>query len=285
MSKRRNGDKKLNGPTVNAAFPSPDPWSKRQITSERSEAITLMVDKGYTSRGYETAKFDHMRDAFHEGIGTIKSLGYSPEDYMHFFPAFTGEMTLLKYLSLYELYKDTLDVAGHIGELGMFKGAASLLFAKLTKIYEPYAATLVHGFDWFQGGGNLTDREKAVVSDGAYQESEARVRALIDAQHLSNIVKVHNLDLSSADVDTFLEDHPHLYFKLVLVDAGIESVLRKSIPAFWDRMTTGGIMVFDHYSFETAPSEAGLINALLPGVPVKAVRPGWMPVAYVIKGT
>lgn len=242
-----------------------------------------MAEKEYRSRGYETAKFDHFREDFRKGIETIKSLGYSPEDYMHYFPAFAGEMTLLKYLSLYELYKQSLDVAGHIAELGMYKGAASLLFAKLTKIYEPHACTLVHGFDWFRGGGNFTDREKEMVSDGAYQESEDRVRALIEAQRLSNIVKVHNLDLSSDQVDAFFDDHPHLYFKLVLVDAGIESVLKKSIPAFWDRMTVGGIMIFDHYSFETAPSEAGLINTLLPGVPVKAVRPGWMPVAYVTK--
>ncbi len=244
-----------------------------------------MANKGYRSRGYETAKFDHLRKDFGEGIEAIKALDYTPEDYMHFFPAFAGEMTLLKYFSLYELYKQTLDVAGHMGELGMFKGAASLMFAKLTKIHEPYAPTLVHGFDWFRGGGQFTEREKEVVSDGVYQESEERVRALIEAQKLGNIVKVHNLDLASDAVDTFFDDHPHLYFKLLLVDAGIESVLRKSIPLFWERMTVGGIMVFDHYSFETAPAEAGLINSLLPGVPVKAVRPGWMPVAYVVKGS
>ena len=244
-----------------------------------------MTDKGYRSRGFETGKFDHLRDDYRKGLEEIKALDYSPEDYMHFFPAFAGEMTLLKYLSIYELYKQTLDVAGHIAELGMYKGAASLLFAKLTKIYEPYACTLVHGFDWFRGGGNLSAREMEVVSDGVYQESEERVRALIEAQRLSNIVKVHNLDLSSDDIDAFLDENPHLYFKLVLVDAGIERVLKKSIPAFWERMTVGGIMIFDHYSFETAPSEAGLINSLLPGVPVKAIRPGWMPVAYVTKGT
>lgn len=243
-----------------------------------------MTDRGYRSRGLEAAKFEHLRVGYREGLEKIKALDYTPEDFIHFFPAFAGEMTLLKYLSIYEIYKETLDVAGHIAELGVYKGAASLFFAKLIKIYEPYSCTLVHGFDWFRGGGKLSAREMEVVSDGAYQESEERLRALIEAQRLSNIVKVHNIDLSSGDIDAFLEEHAHLYFKLVMVDVGIESVLKKSIPAFWERLTVGGIMMFDHYSFETAPSEAGLIRTLLPGVPVKAIRPGWMPVAYVVKG-
>lgn len=242
-----------------------------------------MSEKEYKSQGYEASKFQHLRKDYYEGIETIKSLGYSPEDFIHYFPCFAGEMTLLKYFSMYELYKQTLNIAGHIAELGMFKGAASLLFGKLTKIHEPYACTLVHGFDWFRGGGNFNEKEGALVDAGAYSESEARVRALIKAQKLDNLVKVHNVDLSSDQLDNFFDAHPHLYFKLILVDAGIESVLRKSIPVFWKRMTVGGIMILDHYSFETAPNEAQIVNELLPGISVRAVRPGWMPVAYIVK--
>ena len=32
--------------------------------------------------------------------------------------------------------------------------------------------------------------------------------------------------------------------------------MKKAIPAFWERLTPGGIMIFDHYSHGLAPGEA-----------------------------
>ena len=52
-------------------------------------------------------------------------------DFMEHFTSYIGHMSLSRVLGLYELYKRTLGVSGHIGEIGTYKGASFFLFAKL----------------------------------------------------------------------------------------------------------------------------------------------------------
>lgn len=229
---------------------------------------------------FEHCKFDSRRPAYEEGLKTILSLGFEPSDFIHHFPAFVGHMTLARFLSLYEAYKMTLDVAGHLAEVGVFKGATSLFLAKLTRIFEPDSLSLVHGFDWFEGA-RTTDEEQYVV-DGECREDEARLHELIRAQQLDDIIHIHNFDVTT-DLEPFLERHGHLQFKLVFVDCGIYDVVAASLRAFWPRITPGGVLILDHYSHEFAPGELRAVRDILPEVHFKAFRPGWMPAAYAIK--
>src|SRR5436305_1150170 len=120
--------------------------------------------KPYRDGEFETVKFVGRRKDYYAGFEQMLQLGYSPADYLHHFPAFVGHMTLWKALTLYELYKKTLGICGHIAEVGVYKGAGSLLFAKLIQIFEPEALTLVHGFDWFRG--MKPTKEDALQNDG-----------------------------------------------------------------------------------------------------------------------
>lgn len=243
----------------------------------------MSKNKNYKPGDLESSKFAYMKEPYRKGLQEIKSLGYKTEDYIHYFPAFCGHLTLVRYLSLYEAYKQVSNVAGHIAECGIYKGACSLLWAKLVKIFEPNSLTLVHGFDWFKGGGNLSQKETEFVTDGVYSEDFDRLNALIKAQQLENILKVHNINLANEMIDNFFEKYPHLFFKLVFIDVGIESVLIKSFPIFWERLVKGGMIVFDHYSFDMAPAEAKIINELIPDVEIRTFPYGWMPTAYAVK--
>lgn len=237
----------------------------------------------YVHGEFESGKFNYLKGDYVDGLKKIKELGYEIEDYIHYFPAFCGHLTLIRYLSLYEAYKMVSGISGHFAEIGMYKGACSLLFAKLLKSYEPNSLSLVHGFDWFKGGDGLSAKEAEYIKQGAYSEDFDRVDKLIKAQRLENIVKVHNFDLSGEDIDNFFLKHPHLYFRLVFVDAGIESVLKKCLPVFWNRLVKGGVMVLDHYSFDLAPAEARITNELLPDATVRSFPGGWLPAAYIQK--
>src|ERR1700754_4926392 len=99
----------------------------------------------YKEGEFETLKFSHRKQPYYEGLKEILSLGYDQEDLIHQFPSFVGHMTLSRFLGLYELYKMTLGVAGHIAEAGVYKGAGTLFLAKLAQIFEPESLTLVHG--------------------------------------------------------------------------------------------------------------------------------------------
>jgi len=234
----------------------------------------------YKEGNFETKKFSARKGPYYESLSQILSLGYSAEDLIHHFPSFVGHMTVSRFLALYEAYKMTLGVAGHIAEAGVYKAAGTLWFAKLTQIFEPESLTLVHGFDWFQAS-ELTAEEPNICAD-AYIEDYARVMQLIQAQRLEHIVHIHKLDLRTG-LEKFFAENPYMQFKLVFLDAGLYDVVKSCLIHFWPRLTSGGIMVFDQFNHELAPGETRAIKEFMPDAEVKTFPFGWMPTAYVVK--
>lgn len=230
---------------------------------------------------FEYLKHNNLRPQYESGLKSILEMDISKQDLIHHFPAFIGHQTLARQITLYEAYKMTLDVAGHIAEIGVNLGFGSLLFAKLTKIFEPNSLTLVHGFDWCQGA-KPTDEEEHVITQGSYCTPEEKVREIVRVQGLDNIVHLHNLD-ASKDLPDFFEKNGHLQFKLVFLDCGLYDVVSECLRHFWERITPGGILLLDHYSFELAPGEMRAIRDVLPHVKWKQFPFGWMPCAYAIK--
>jgi predicted O-methyltransferase YrrM len=234
----------------------------------------------YREGEFETRKFRERKGPYHEGLAEILSLGYSAEDLIHNFPSFVGHMTLSRFLALYEAYKMTLGVAGHIAEAGVYKGAGTLLFAKLAQIFEPESLTLVHGFDWFEG--SKPTAEEPNVFEGSYKEDYERLMKLIRAQRLDHVVHIHKLDLRT-ELDQFFKTNNYLQFKLVYLDAGIYDIVRSCLEHFWPRLTSGGVMIFDQFNHELAPGETRAIKEFMPDAKIKTFTFGWMPTAYVVK--
>ena len=234
----------------------------------------------YKEGKFETRKFAGRKPRYYEGLTEILSLGYDKEDLIHHFPSFAGHMTLARFLILYEAYKMTLGLAGHIAEAGVYKGAGTLFFAKLAHIFEPESLTLVHGFDWFEGS-KLTPEEPNVI-EGSYREDYGRLMKLIAAQNLENIVHIHKLDLRT-DLDQFFDEHKYMQFKLVFLDAGLYEIVRSCLQHFWPRLTSGGVMIFDQFNHELAPGETRAIKEFLPEARIQTFPFGAMPTAYVVK--
>jgi len=239
------------------------------------------TERSYLSPGrFEDRKFEGRREDYYDGLATIESLGYDFDDFVHHFPCFVGHMTLSRFLALYECYKETLGVPGHIADVGVFKGASLLWWAKLVHIFEGEALTQVHGFDWFKGmhGGDETPS----VQVGSYAESPERLSQLIEAQGLDNVVHVHDLDITT-ELEGFLDEHAHLQFKLVFCDAGTYDVTSAALTALWPRVTKGGIVILDQFNHEFSPGESRAVRELLPDENLRTFPWAWMPTAYVVR--
>lgn len=216
-------------------------------------------------------------------IDKYRQLAYAPEDLYEHFPCFVGAKTIGRFLSLHQCYQMTLGIAGHMAEVGVFRGAVSLFLAKLCLLYEPQTMTQVHGFDWFR---EVTPEETAAIPFGfTYYEPYERIRALIDVQGLQRWVLLHKLDLQT-ELEGFFKENSHLQFKLVMLDCGHPyELVAASIKEFWPRLSVGGIMIFDQFNHEVAPGETKAVKELLPSDAVIRTFPaGWMPTAYVVKG-
>jgi len=101
----------------------------------------------------ESIKFEHRRKDFYEYRDFLNKQNIPTSDLLEHITAYAGHMSLNRIFTLYELYKKVQNVAGHIAEVGVYKGAGTILFAKLVQIFESEALTQVHGFDWFEGTG------------------------------------------------------------------------------------------------------------------------------------
>ena len=213
-------------------------------------------------------------------MARYERMGYETADFYEHFSCFTGAKNIARFISLYECYKQTLGIAGHIAEVGVYKGAVSLFFAKLTVLYEPNAITQVHGFDVFERDVPAPEWERLGFG---YVEKYQRVADLIEVQGLQRHALLHQID-ARTELASFLALNKHLQFRLVFLDAGDYEIVKASIEAFWPRLTVGGIMIFDQFNYEVAPGEAQAVRECLPKeVVIRTFPNGWMPTAYVVK--
>lgn len=229
---------------------------------------------------FEYIKFDDRRKPFGDYLNYLNSKNIPLADWMEHFSSYIGHMSLSRVLGLYDLYKKTLGVSGHIGEIGIYKGASFFLFAKLIKIFEAESLTQVHGFDWFQGTGD--DDIKMKIEQGGYKQSYEDIVELNQKQGFENLAFIHKMDVVE-ELEGFLNDNLHLQFKLFFMDAGTHKVVKASLPLIWERITPGGILILDQYNHELSPGETLGVREILPNQKVQIIPNIWMPSGYIVK--
>jgi hypothetical protein len=247
----------------------------------------------------EFEKFAERRAPYRKALAEIRKLRFSIDDFIHHNPAFVGHMNIARLLALYETYKLTLGLAGHIAEVGVWKGATLLYFAKLAQIFEPESLTLIHGFDWFRGmargADEMTARVTELWNESPSTEDEVRPRTsqeademyqrvtrLISAQDLDKVVRLHKMDVTE-ELDQFFDEHSHLQFKIVFLDAGTYEVVHACLPHFWPRLNAGGVLILDQFNHEIAPGETRALREYLPDLPVRSYHFTSRPSGYIVK--
>ena len=82
------------------------------------------------------------------------------------FPKYVRRQTLTRFLSLYEIFKLSLDIKGSIIECGVNNGFGLMSWAKFSAILEPSnLMRKVYGFDTFSGFPSLSTKDKSISSD------------------------------------------------------------------------------------------------------------------------
>lgn len=230
-------------------------------------------------KNFEVSKFKN--DAsYHQSVDKILACNHPALDYIHHNGAFNGSANIARQLSLYELYKMTSHLAGHVAEIGVWKGASFLYWAKLVDIFEPNSNTLVHGLDWFQGMD--PGKMDGTVQPGKCGADYNTLRNLIDIQDLGHIARLHKLDITK-DLDKFFTTFSSAHFKLVFIDAGVYEVVKAAVTHFWPRLNTGGILVLDEFNWETSPGEAIAIRETLPNARIQSFSWTRQPSGYIVK--
>ena len=228
----------------------------------------------------EIEKHQKKKTEYIKSLEKILELGYAPEDYIHSNPLFNGDVNIARYLTLYEVYKKTLGLNGHIADCGMWKGSTFMYFCKLTEIFEPHAYTLVHGFDWFEGmdPGSLD----ADLVAGSYAGDYEKLTKLIDLQKLDHVARLHKMDVTK-QLAPFMAQNLSLRFKIVFLDVGTYEADKAVVEHFWPRLCSGGILILDQYNCENLPGSTVSVNEALGDVKIHTFPWSRQPTSYVIK--
>ena len=110
----------------------------------------------------------------------------------------------------------------------------------------------------------------------------ALVKGLIEVQQLDNIALLHRLDVTK-DLGQFFTEHPHLQFKLVLLDAGTYEVTMAALIHFWPRIVPNGVLILDQFNFDISPGETRALREFLPDIPIHSYVFTGHPSAYIMK--
>ena len=181
------------------------------------------------------------------------------------FPKYVRRQHLKRFLTLYEIYKNLLNVKGSIVELGVFKGFSLTSWAKLSAILEPEnLIRKVYGFDTYQGFTNIHEKDKNSSYDhevghfyaNVHEELTELNEAFNKDRFLGHINKV---ELIKGDctktIPDFLDKNPHLLIGMLFIDLDLYEPTKFALEHFLPRMHKGSILALDELDNPQWPGE------------------------------
>lgn len=174
-------------------------------------------------------------------------------EYENGFYATADPARFSKFVTHLEFFRQTSNVSGEIVEFGIFKGNSFFRWIKFRDLLEQTCSRRIIGFDVF---GNFPEavfeadkpKRDAFIAETSGGESISfeEINALLEAQNLHK-----NVELIKGDIlltlDEFLEKNAHLKISLLHIDVDLYEPTRHILERLFDRVTKGGIIIFDDY--------------------------------------
>ena len=163
---------------------------------------------------------------------------------------------LAKLFSKYDFIKKTEYVPGDIVELGVFKGSGIYAWLKAGKIAGGINKKL-YGFDIFDEkelATNIKTKDKEVM-DSLFEDRNFSHSQVDYAKYLSHKLSSDgftNFKLIKGDVSQtmnyFLDKNPGFRASIINFDLDIYQPTIDCLNMLWQRVTKGGILIFDEYA-------------------------------------
>lgn len=215
------------------------------------------------------------------------------------FAVLARRQALKRFLAHVDLFKMTLDVPGDIAEFGVFRGLGLLTWANLLESYSIGDRTkVVWGFDNWTGFTQLSPQDAGPAAaagkvvggfdSSSFREEVLSAVAIFDSDRFipdKPRIKLVDGDIE-ATVARFAQDNPGVRFSLVHLDCDLYKPTRAVLQALWDRVTRGGLVIFDEYGIADWPGETAAVDEFLAGKPEVRLRTfDWtnVPGAYLVK--
>jgi len=178
-------------------------------------------------------------------------------------PLYCGVQNLARVLYIYDIFKEIESVPGDLAEFGSWKGSNVVLLAKLLSIYSKINSKRVHCFEGFEG---LTTFH---AEDGNQEGLHGKYQGNYDA--LLDIIKLYELEdkliihkgLIQDTVPEFIKKEPATVFSFLYFDADLYEPAKIMLDNFADKLSVGGVMLFDEWNFPEWPGETKAVSEFL----------------------
>ena len=157
------------------------------------------------------------------------------------------------------LMDEVKDVPGDIVECGVFKGTGILTFLKLKKYLNPNSGKKVLGFDFFDTESlinSLSSQDKLAMSTLFEKRNfshDHNYRNYLESLIQEAGFEDHDYELIAGDISKtmpeYISQKPGLKISLLYLDLDLAQPTYDVLEAAWDRISRGGLIVFDEYAF------------------------------------
>ena len=202
------------------------------------------------------------------------------ENFVRQHMVFARRMNILRTLFHYELFKMVRDVPGDIVECGVYQGESLLNFARFMETFNTGdRLRRVIGFDHFKGLQDITAEDRGDPKQGNHEGGwnpehfHPSLMELIDLFHEDSFVpsrpriSIVEGDIRETSKRYVEEDDPGLRIALLHLDCDLYEPTLASLEAFYPRVVTGGVVVFDEYAFAGWPGESKAVDEYFDGKP------------------
>lgn len=174
-------------------------------------------------------------------------------DYENAYNWFSSYSRTSKVISHWELYKKIINLPGDIIEVGVFKGASLLRFATFREILENNNSRKIVGFDSF---GSFPITDTASDEDVEFAKSHDNHAGIgLQKEELYKIIEYknfRNIELVKGNIietiPNYISSNTQTRISLLHLDVDVYDPTKYALENLWDRLVTGGIVLFDDYN-------------------------------------
>jgi hypothetical protein len=173
-----------------------------------------------------------------------------------------------KLLARTQLFQSVKDIPGDIVECGVFRGTGLFTFLKLKRYFCPNTYKKVIGFDFFNSEeltSTLSNQDKEAMKtlfEGRNFEHGISFKDELDFSIRRSGFADHEYELVSGDISKTVVEYtntrPGFKISLLYLDLDLEVATYDTLMSLWDRVSSGGIVVFDEYAYHNWSESIGV---------------------------
>lgn len=173
-----------------------------------------------------------------------------------------------KLLARIQLFEKVKDIPGDIVECGVFKGTGIFTFLKLKRYFCPNTGKKVIGFDFFNSEkltSSLSEQDKEAMTtlfEGRNFEHTTSFQNELDYIIRKCGFEDYEYELIGGDISKtvvdFVSNKPGAKISLLYIDLDLDVPTYDTLVSLWDRVSSGGIVVFDEYAFHNWSESIGV---------------------------